>query len=456
MDNFIFITIEADPIPIAYRLKEEGKNVVVGLLDDPFGDMTPDILEKRSELYQGMIDVESGEEVMKWMKEIPNKDEWFVMFDYGNLWPWSEEVLGMGFSKGIFPTEEGYSLEQDRSKGKEFAEKHYSDLKVCEASEFSKVEEAIDFLSENEDKVFVLKSNGSEAETVVPITDDPKLAHLQLKGALASETKGYEKGGFTLEEKIPKPIEISPVMVFWEGVPLFSLVELENKGFGCSNIGRLTGGCQNLSIRTDLDCPLNKIAFPPIIYEMASKQPGIGIYDAGMLYDGKQFCFTEFCSQRWGWDGVFSELVMCRNGSDKFTSRHFDLISEGKNPLVNNFGAAVRLFQTHPDKHKKGVYQDGYSMNWLPETESDLFFYCIRKDEELDDNPFVSVGYKRDLGVAVGASDFMEAAVDQAYEAIKNFAMTGVYFRPKFDFMSRNYFTSIMNRYHWLINSGLI
>lgn len=451
MDNYIFITADGHPLPIADRMKDDGKNVIVGLIEDPPSEETPESEEKRQELYQGILETQPAEALLEEMAKIENKDEWFIIFDYGDLWPWSQRALDMGFTKGVFPTEEGYTLEKDRKAGKAFAKENYPALHVAEAPQFKSVQDAVKFLNENSDKIYVLKSEGSDAETVVPETPDPELAKLQVIGALQSEKGDYEKGGFTLEEKIKNPIEISPVMVFWNGEPLFSLVELENKGLGAGNIGRLTGGCQNLTIHTDLDCKLNEIAFPPAIYQLAKQQPGIGIYDAGLLYDGKRFCFTEFCSQRWGWDGIFSEISM----SDG-PVHHFDRIAEGKSPIVYKYGASVRLFQTQPDPKKPGLYQDGYTMDWMDEASDHLYFYCIRKKELDGQEQFVSVGYRKDLGVATAASDYLEAAVGRAYAATKAFAMTGVYFRPQFDFLSEAYPTSIKNRYKWLIRSGLI
>ncbi len=451
MDNYIFITKEGDPLPIADRLQDDGKNVIVGLVKDEGADENPGKEEMRKSLYDGILEKMDADTLIKYMEGFSDKHDWFVMFDYGDLWAWSERVLKMGFTKGVFPTEEGYSLEEDRKAGKEFAKQHYPDLKVADAPEFKSADDGIAFLEENPEKIYVLKSEGSEAETVVPETSDPELARFQLIGALSSERADYEKGGFTLEEKIKNPIEISPVMVFYDGEPLFSLVELENKGFGSGNIGRLTGGSQNLTIQTELGCKLNQIAFPDIIYKMASKQPGISVYDAGLINDGEDFYFTEFCGQRWGWDGIFSEISMCDT-----PSRHFDLICEGKNPLVHSYGAAVRMFQTLPHCDCPEVYQDGYTVDWLEDASDYLYFYCIQKKEIDGKQKFVSVGYRKDFGVACAGSKFMEGAVMLAYAAARSVAMTGMYYRPQFDFLSENYRSSIKNRYRWLIKSELI
>lgn len=459
MEHFIFITREGDPLPIADRLKDEGKDVVVGIVEEEKEKGTPKD-ERRLALYDGIIDVHDAEDVMAWMKGTRNKDDYFVMFDYGDLWPWSERALKMGFTKGVFPTEETYKLEDDRQAGKKFAKDNYPGLKVAPVHEFKKVDDAIEFLNEQQGKIFVLKSEGSNAETVVPTAKDPDLCKQQLIGALRSEAKDYEKGGFTLEEKIQNPIELSPVMVTWNGKPLFTLIELENKPLGAGNIGRLTGGCQNLSILTPMDCPLNKIAFPPAVFEMAKKQPGIGIYDAGLLFDGKEFYFTEFCGTRWGWDGIFSELAMSEDRQHKNgVSRHFDLISEGKSPITWKFGASVRMFQTDVHSKDADCFQDGYQVDWDDKVSDQLFFYTIKKEQQEDDEEkprFVSVGYRKDFGVGTGSADLPHEAIDRAYQAVEGVAMTGLYYRPRFDFRSKDYFASIENRFEFLVKSGLV
>jgi phosphoribosylamine-glycine ligase len=68
----------------------------------------------------------------------------------------------------------------------------------------------------------------------------------------------------------------------------------------------------------------------------------------------------------------------------------------------------------------------------------------------------VSVGYDKDVGTCTGAGETPEEAIKMAYKTAEGVAMTGLLYRPKFDFMSKAYFTSIMNRYNWLKESGLI
>jgi len=462
MQNYAFITRDFHILPVADRLRDDGKNVILGMIQEEENPKTPKgKSDARLSLYEGIIERYDAEDVIDWLeKKVPEseRDQWFVMFDYGDLWEYSERALKAGYTRGLFPTEEGYELEKDRQKGKEFAKKHYPGLKVAEVHEFKKVEDAIKFLEEDKENIYVLKSEGSNAETVVPQTEDVDLGRRQVIGALRTEAKDYEKGGFTLEPRILKPIELSPVMLFWNGKPLFSLVELENKPLGAGNIGRLTGGCQNLSIRTPLNCELNRLAFPPIVYEMAKKVPGIGLFDAGLLYDGKDFLFTEFCAQRWGFDGIFSEIAMCGDEHGHGNcARHFDMIAKGESPLLHQYGASVRLFQTEPNGKHPDMYEGGYFCDWLTEVSDQLFLYCIEGKEMPDGKRgFIANGYEKDVGVCTGTGDTAMEAVNNAYRCAEGFALNGLYYRPKFDFTSKDYFTSIFNRLDWLMESGLL
>lgn len=454
--KYIIFSRDFHVFPLGDRLKDDGRDVTFALVE---GDekIPKGKEDARQSLYEGIIEKHDADDVLKWMKDVSNKDEYFCFFDYGNLWPYSEKALAMGFKTGIFPTEESYRFEEDRQFGKQFVKKHYPQLKVAEVQDFKNVEEAIKFLDDHKESIFVLKSEGSHCETVVPQTDDPDLGRRQIIGALQSERSDYERG-FTLEELIRNPVELSPVMVFWNGKPLFSLVEIENKPLGAGNIGRLTGGCQNLSIQTPIDCALNRIAFPPIVFEMAKKQVGIGIYDAGMLFDGKDFCFGEFAGMRWGFDGFFTETAMCGDEKGKGSgTRHLEMIAAGQNPLRWKFGASLRLFQTQPG-HDPDCYAAGYAIDWLDQISDQLWLYCIEK-KELEgsgEEIFCTNGFEKELGVCTGAGNNPEDAISRAYKCAEGVATTGLYYRPRFDFESRAYFTSIYNRLDFLKSSGLI
>lgn len=458
--KFLFICRDFHSLPIADRLQDDGFEVVLGMVEEEENPKTPKAKsEARLSLYDGILEKHSADDTLKWMRGIKNKDEWFCFFDYGDLWEYSEKALGMGFRVGIFPTEEGYKLEKDREFGKEFARKHFPNLKVAEVHEFKKIDDAIRFLEEQHDKIFVLKSEGSNAETVVPSTHDVDLGRRQIIGALQSEQKDYENGGFTLEELIQNPVEITPVLLCWNGKPLCTLLEFENKNIGSGNIGRLSGGCQNLTMLTGFDSPINRIAFPEVIYQMAKKSPGLSVFDAGLLFDGKNFCFTEFCAQRFGYDGFFSTVAMAGDSmGHENAGNFFKAIAAGHNPCRNKFGAAVRLFQSEPSGQHPDMYHAGCAIDWLDSVSDQLFLYCI-EHKEVEGNPkgmFISSGYEKDLGTCTGTGNEVISAVENAYRCATGVAMNGLLYRPKFDYLSRDYFTSIPNRLEFVRRSGLV
>ena len=80
MNNYIIITKESVILPVADRLQDEGKNVVVGIVNDDSGP-TPAKEQRRQSLYDGILDTQPADAVLKMMKSLPNKDDWFFMCD---------------------------------------------------------------------------------------------------------------------------------------------------------------------------------------------------------------------------------------------------------------------------------------------------------------------------------------------------------------------------------------
>ena len=64
--------------------------------------------------------------------------------------------------------------------------------------------------------------------------------------------------------------------------------------------------------KTKLSDEINRIAFPPKVYEMAKAHPGMFIWDASLLIDARtrKIYFGEFCPNRWGYDSFFTEIAM--------------------------------------------------------------------------------------------------------------------------------------------------
>jgi hypothetical protein len=436
ISKYIWFTYDGCGISIAKRLEQEGNTVIFAQIQDvsELGypkEETPEDKKLRLSLGDGIIKKYPAKDVLKNMAKMTNKDDYFVVFDFNNLWKYSEMAVKMGFKNGFFPTKKDWEFEEDRDGGKEFVKQYYKDLKVAEKHEFKTIDDAINFLEDTE-KVWVLKSYSPEGSTILTSSEEPEEAAKEIVGALKLEKKEYEKDGFLLEQRIKNVIEITPAIVFYNGKPIFTNIDIENKPVGSGSNGNMTGCSSNLIFKTAFDDKINKIAFPQKIYEMAKEHIGMFVWDASILYSQEEDClyFGEFCSNRWGWDAFFTELSMCSSVSDYFNS-----LIQNRNPLVKDFGVAVRMFNLKQNFDVPIIISD--------HNDDHVWLYDAKKK----DNEIVSVGTGWDLAVCTASDNVLNKAIKKAYKVMKSVQFTNGYFRPEFDFVSRDYKNSILNRF---------
>lgn len=447
--GYIWFTYDGCGLSVAKKLMDEGKTVIVAQIQDvkelhnpARNTEEPEKRKKRLSVYNGILPKFEAKDIISKMAKMPNKEEWFVVFDLNSLWFYSQQALHMGFTNGFFPTEEDTLFEDDRNKGKDLVKEFWDYLEVAPVEEFKTVEEGIAYMTENPEDIFVLKGNDDGAATVLPSSEDPALAREELIGALQTGKADYEKGGFILELRITNPIEITPQIVFYNGKPIFTDVDIENKPIGAGSIGNMTGCAGNLIIQTNLEDEINSIAFPDKVFEMAAKHPGLFIWDASILIDSRtnELYFGEFCPNRWGYDAFFTELGMCES-----VSSYFESIVNGKNPLKKRFGVAIRMMNI-------ANFEDANLA--IKGDEQNLFFFDIQKKDE----HYISIGSDWALAVSVAGDNDIMKTVDEAYENLKRVSFTSGYYRPKFDFISKEYQNSIPNRYefanHWLFDEA--
>lgn len=437
INKYIWFTYDGCGLSIAKKLQEEGNEVLVAQVQtaDELGiskKEKPEDERLRLSLFDGLLEKIPAKEMIKKMSKFDNKDEYFVVFDFNNLWKYSEMALKLGFTQGFFPTKKDYEFEEDRDGGKDFVKQYYPDLKVAEVHEFKTIEEGIAFLEDTE-KVWVLKSYSPEGSTILPTSKDAEEASKEIIGALKLEKRDYEKEGYILEERILDVIEITPAIVFYNGKPIFTDIDIENKPIGSGSVGNMTGCSGNLLIKTDLSEKINKIAFPPKVYQLAKEHIGMFVWDASILIDKRtdELYFGEFCSNRWGWDAFFTELTMCASVSDYFNS-----LIQGRNPLIKDFGVGVRLFNLKSHIGTPIIITDN--------DDSRIWVYDMKKEGEHN----VSVGCAWDLLVATGADNNLNKAIKRAYKTLETVQFTNGYYRPEFDFTATQYDNSILNRFN--------
>jgi len=454
--KYIFITFTGLGLPIAYKLHQQGHEVMVGIIQDikdyAMEDevVTPELefnKKRRLSLFKGMLPTQDAHAVVETMKKIKDPEEWFVFFEENNLYRWADKVRDLGFH-GNFPTKDDFLYEVDRERAKQFVRDHYSKLYTPEVEEFEKVEQGIKFLKDSKD-IWVLKGQHDTAKTFVPSVEDAELANNQIIEILTNFPHKYERLGFILEKFIPSIIEFTPEKLYYDGVPLGTNLMFENKSFGSGNISVQTGCTMDMVFPTDINDRINKIAFPPIVDEMAKAHKGLFIWDASILVskkDGKMY-FGEFCSNRPGYNCLFTEIS--QSGGP---NAYFENIVKKKNPFtLGTVASSVRVFNMNRDEEDESISPD-ILVNYKTEVEKDIWLWDVRKNER---GNLVSVGTDWNLAIITGAGKSIHEAVNRLYRNVDSFAFVGAYYRPKDDYLSMDYTSSILNRVNYGLERGL-
>ncbi len=454
MKYFIF-TFYGVGLPIAYKLQQEGHEVLVGeimkksetVTKDEKASEDPEETKRRLSLYNGMLNKMPADKLIEKMKEVSDKSECFVFCDFNNTFKYAQMAAELGF-EGNFPTEDDYKFEQDRDAAKDFVKKNYPQVAIGEKKEFQKIKDGIEFLEKTDD-VWVLKGNDESGHTFVPDTDNPELAKSQIIETLQKFPDGYEKSGFILELMIPYMMEITPQKIYYDGVPLAVTIDIENKQLGSGNLSLMTGCAADLVFPVPMDERICEIAFPPIIDELAKKHKGLFIWDASLLISrkGGKIYFGEFCSNRPGYNAFFTELSQLPS-----ISHYFESIIKFKSPFtMGTVGVSTTLFNLHRDFDDNSILKDS-QIDYKEEFEKNIWMYDALKDKE----KIINAGYDTNLVAVTGADTSLDDAINKMFKVIeKGFSFAGVYYRPKADYISLDYPTSIPNRLDYGIERKL-
>lgn len=452
--KYIVFTFDGSGTPVAQHLQMEGQDVVLAQVQN-MKSLTPgkeDYVEERKDkemrlsVFDGIVKKKPAEELLKEMKTYKNPQDYFVYFDTNGLYALAEQIKDLGFH-GNFPTHEDYQYEVDRDKAKEFVKKYYSKLNIARKKEFKKASDAEKFL-ENTDEVWVLKGNSDDSNAFVPDVDDPTLAAKQVIETLNKDKSSYESEGFILELLIPSVIELTPEKLYYDGVPIATSVLIENKPLGSGNISIQTGCAADLVFPFADTDRLAQIAFPPIVDEIAKQHKGLFYWDASILInkrDGKMY-FGEFCPNRPGYNASFTEFAQC--GS---VHGFFEKVVQQKNPFtLGTVATSLRIFNLHRDSDTQQIL-GGLAVDFAPEVEKDIWLWDVRKKGK----KVVNTGYGDIIAVVTGTGDSVEEAVNRMYRNLEKFSFLGAYYRPRADYVSLGYSTSILNRLNYGMERGL-
>ncbi len=453
--KYIVLGFEGFIFSVAHHLQKEGcevfsAQVIDGAKTSVASDFIEDEEEKKLRLstYDNVIEKFSIDVLIKKLKKISDPKNYFVICESNNLFHYASYLQSLGF-EGNFPTRENRLFEVDRNLSKKFVKKYYPLLKVAENKSFHSVKSATTFLQKSK-KVWVLKSQTDNLATLVPKTDSPSQANTQLVEQLLVYKDVYESSGFLLEEKISSVIEITPEKIYYDGVPLGMTVMFENKGIGSGNISYQVGCAGDLVFPVNIESKIHDICFPPIVDKLAKRHKGLFIWDASLLIDSVSgdIYFGEFCPNRLGFNSFLTTL-------EQMPSIHsyFEHVVQKKNPFhLGTVGVSVTLFNLLRDPQTNRILKD--TVIDFPEGNAKhIWPYEIYK-KAIEGNYYAN-GYDISISPITATGKTMSHAVERLYTYVEKFQMNNVYYRPKFDFLSHDYPTSIPNRLAYCIDRKL-
>jgi len=444
-------------LPVAEHLQREGVDVVVSLLPDIRSTETSadgkkheesDDKKKRMSAFDGIVKKVTPEKMVQMVLNDKKPEEAFFFAGFNLVFEYAEQLKDCKMM-GLYCTEEDRKLEVDRAAAKKFVEANYPGLEVAEEHEFSKVADAIQFLQDT-DSAWVAKGFDESAPTSVPDSDDPEKARDDITKKLEKNQKEFERGGFLLEKKIANAVEITPEALFVDGKLVATTVDIELKKIGAGDISFLTGCSADLVFTTDPGAQINEMAFPPAVYKMAKAHKGVFIFDASILFDptdGTPY-FSEFCSNRAGFNCLYSELALV--GSCK---EFFEALMEHRNPYENaphKFASSVRVFN-FKNSDGKIVTPEDADVDYDEEIQDNVW----NMDVKMKGDQLVTVGADYQLAVVTGTGDSIPSAAKDCYNNLEGFNFPNKYTRPLLDYLSKAYPGAIQKRYAYGLKNNL-
>ncbi len=452
--KFVLITYDGHGLPIAFRLMKEGYDVLVGQVKKLEHMPKEDEIttERRLMLYDGLLEKLDADELVEKLLNEKNKDDYFIFCDFNYVYPYAEKLKKAGF-KGLLPTREDFELEENRNKTKELIAKNYSIFAKEEVIEFNKIKDAIEFLNnEGAEKIWGVKGNNPESPTYFPATNNKAIAKEDLMEILENNQKLYESEGFILEEKIEDLIEFVPEIITFDEEILGVNIDIELKPFGAGNTAWQTGDSASMIMWISPEDwgKIIPLFFPKNMSKYYLRKNEMVIWDAGVMYSPSRnaLYFTEFCSNREGWNAVFNKLSTFIKTGD-----YFERILN-KQPLFTDevfpYGCSIRVF------------------NEIRENKKDLEKYTISDQKFFAnlDNPNIwlwdvkskngklyTVGYDNNLAIITqGGVDWRICfkIIDDILQKGQEFFYGLSYWRRYFDILNTEYWGNITQRFNWV------
>lgn len=448
--SYVIFSYDLLGLGYALRLKEEGNNVVIALMEpedagfDIKSESDKEFDKRRRTVGDGLITKYPAKMVFKYLKGLKDKEDYFIDFDFNYGSNYAEELEKMGF-KGLFPRETGRELEKDREKGQNLVKDHYKLLNLPEEKTFKKVQDAIEFINEQEN-IYVIKANNPDINCFVPASDSTEIDEYreEVTNYLEEQKSGLESDGFMLQKKIEDCVEATPEACYIDGKPVYFVCCIENKFKSDGELGEQTGCGQDLNFVLDPKSKLVEIGDKDY-FPIAKKEKLNNFVDAGILFEretGTAY-FTEFCHSRKGYNAFYGELAMCPS-----VSQYFEALQANTSPFnsigAKRFAASIRIFNTGKDDNR-------YTLADLQIMVKGENVWLV--DAKMKEDTLVTAGFVYDTAVITGAGDTPEEAIKNCQDHLKEIKMKEEVHRIDID-TNEDY--GLLARYYYLENNNLL
>ncbi len=449
--DYVIFSYEMIGLGYFIKLKQEGNNVVIAMLEPEDAGFTvkgedeKELDKRRRSVGDGFVTKYPAKMVFKYLKGIKDKEGYFIDFDFNYGSNYAEELEKMGF-KGIFPRKAGRELETNREKGQEVVKKNYKLLNIVEEKSFKKVEDALQFINEQEN-VYVVKANDPGINCFVPVSNSDEIDDYreEVTNYLEEQKSGLEGKGFMLQKKIEDCVESAPEVLYINGEPIYAVCCIENKFEQDGEKSKQSGCSQDLNFVLDFNSEMAKIGVRDY-FPLAKKEKLNNYVDAGVLVDkedGKPY-FTEFCHSRKGYNAFYGELAMCPS-----VSQYFEAVMANTSPFdsigAKRFAASISIFNSCTDD-KRFVMPD---LQMMVKGDNVWLVDAKKKDDKI-----VTAGYNvYTTAVVTGAGDTPEEAVKNCQKHLKEIKMKEMAHRMD---TATNEDYGILSRYYYLRDNNLL
>lgn len=435
--------------------EEKTSDVPKRVPDEQWSAFFANELEKRRQLqYRGMITKYPAEEVIERLLSIPKdkRGEYKIIFDFNHGVKFGEELMRAGYS-GVFAQQWAYDLERKRDKASELVAKHYKEVGRPIQQKFGtgSADKMIQFMEKQSDKVWVVKPNGIGLWVFCPQSEEPPIALEECRGHIEANKEAVNAIPMILEERIIGT-EINIETFYFEGKPLYSAVDLENKFMHTEEVGHQSGCAFDLVFFVPLDCELRRMCNEPFD-KLARKLNFTGLMDMNAIIahrDGKPY-FIEFCPNRFGYNATMTEIEAYGKGAEQYVT---DLITGKFKPDYTKFGASIKLFnEDWREDFYDSIFNPDYEGNKVRITHKDkgLWMWDVYKDG----SDLKMANYSNEVMVTTAASDTPEGAIEKAkLKAERLVDFDGKYFRGDVDEYDRSY--NPVYRYKYLRDRKLL